>query len=123
MSSIVERADLDSLTPLHWAAVAMALVSAAVHLVLGVGFLPHWMGVLFVLAAGGFVGAVVLLLVDYRRRLLYVVGVPFTGMQLVGWYAVNQPAGLADLSAVEVVDKVAQIGLVLALIALYARES
>ncbi len=123
MSTPADRLETASLTSLHWIAIVAALVSAAVHLVLGVGFLPHWMGVLFVLAAGGFVGAVVLVLIDFRRRLLYLAGVPFTGVQIVGWYQVNRPAGLADLGVADAVDKVAQVVLVVALIVLYARES
>ncbi len=123
MSGTTGRLETASLTSLHWVAIVAALVSAAVHLVLGVGFLPHWMGVLFVLAAGGFVGAVVLVLVDFRRRLLYLVGVPFTGVQIVGWYQVNRPAGIGDVAGADAVDKIAQVVLIVALIVLYARES
>ncbi|MCU4924811.1 hypothetical protein OB905_02280 [Halobacteria archaeon AArc-dxtr1] len=115
--------DLASLGPLHWVGVVLALVSAAVHLVLGIGFLPHWMGVLFLLATGGFLGAIVLLLVNYRRRLLYLVGIPFVGVQLVGWYAVNEPTALGAISTIEVVDKVAQLLLLAILVVLYRRET
>ena len=122
MSSFAARTELATLTGLHWLAVAMALVSAVVHLVLGIGFLPHWMGVLFILAAGGFVGAVALLLVGYRRRVLYLVGIPFVGVQIVGWYVVNRPAGLGSLSGAAIVDKVAQVVLIVALVVLLTRE-
>ena len=117
------RLAVESLTPLHWLGVAMALVSALVHLVLGAGFLPHWMGILFVLAAGGYIGGIVLLLIDYRRRLLYLVGVPYTLVQIIGWYVVNQPAGLGDLTPEGAIDKVAQIVLIGVLVVLYRRES
>ena len=117
------RLAVESLTPLAWLGVAMALVSALVHLVLGAGFLPHWMGILFVLAAGGYIGGIVLLLVDYRRRLLYLVGVPYTLVQIIGWYVVNQPAGLGDLTPEGAIDKVAQIVLIGVLVVLYRRES
>ncbi len=114
---------LESLTPLHWLAIAMAVVSALVHLVLGIGFLPHWMGVLFVLATGGFIGGIVLVVLEYRRRLVYLAGIPFTAVQIVGWYVVNQPDSLAALTAVDVIDKVAQVVLIVALVALLVRES
>lgn len=117
------RLPVESLTPLHWLGVVMALVSAAVHFVLGTGFLPHWMGILFVLAGGGFVGGVVLLVIDYRRRLLYLVGIPFTLVQIIGWYVINQPAGVADLTAAGAIDKLAQIILIVVLVVLYRRES
>ena len=123
MASSSSRLAVDSLTPLGWLGVVMALVSALVHLVLGVGFLPHWMGVLFVLAGGGYIGAVVLLVVDYRRRLLYLVGIPYTLVQIIGWYAVNQPAGLGDLTAAGAIDKLAQLVLVVVLVVLYKRGS
>lgn len=101
----------------------MALISAAVHIVLGVGFLPHWMGVLFVLAGGGYIGGVLLLVIDYRRRLLYLVGIPYTLVQIVGWYVVNQPASVADLTAAGAIDKAAQLVLIVVLAVLYWRES
>lgn len=112
-----------SLTPLHWVAIAMALVSGIVHLVLGIEFAPHPMGITFLLAAGGFAGGVVLVISDYRRRLLYLAGIPYTAVQIVGWYVVNRPQALGDLSIPGVVDKLAQVLLIVALILLYRRES
>ncbi len=123
MSTADRLLALDSLTPLHWLGIAVALVSALVHLVLGIGFFPHYMGVLFLLATGGFVGAVVLVLIDYRRTLVYLVGIPFTLSQIVGWYMVNQPDSLSALGAADIVDKVAQIVLIAVLVLLYRRES
>ncbi|MHC3438417.1 DUF7475 family protein [Natrialbaceae archaeon A-gly3] len=115
--------DRSSLTPLHWAAIGLAVVTGLVHLLLGIGFLPHWMGVVFVLAAGGFFGAIVLFALEVRRRLLYLVGIPYTGVQIVLWYALNQPAGVGDLSTPEAIDKVAQVLLIVTLVVLYRRES
>ncbi len=123
MGSANSRLALESLTPLHWLGVAMALISAAVHIVLGAGFLPHWMGVLFVLAGGGYIGGVVLLAIDYRRRLLYLVGLPYTLVQIIGWYVVNQPAAVGDLTAAGAIDKVAQLVLIVVLVFVYRRES
>ncbi len=123
MATSTPQLELASLTPLHWVAIVMALVSALVHLALGAGFLPHWMGVLFLLSAGGFVGAVVLVLLDFHRRLLYLVGIPFTGIQIVYWYVVNQPASLGAISGPEAVDKLAQVVLIVILAVLYQRES
>lgn len=101
----------------------MALISAAVHLVLGVGFLPHWMGILFVLAAGGYIGAVVLLALEFRRRLLYLVGIPYTLVQIIGWYVVNQPSAVGEVPAADAIDKIAQVVLIVVLVVLYRRES
>ncbi len=123
MSSTDRVLALGSLTPLHWVGIAMALVSALVHLVLGIGFFPHYMGVLFLLATGGFVGAVVLVLIDYRRTLVYLAGIPFTLVQIGGWYVVNQPDSLSALGTAEIADKVAQVVLIIVLVLLYRRES
>lgn len=123
MASSSSRLAVESLTPLHWLGVVMALISALVHIVLGTGFLPHWMGVLFVLAGGGYIGGVVLLLLNYRRRLLYLVGVPYTLVQIIGWYVVNQPASLGDLTAAGAIDKIAQVILIVVLVVRYRLES
>ncbi|MFA9515716.1 hypothetical protein ACERIT_00600 [Halopenitus sp. H-Gu1] len=123
MVQAADRFDLDSLTPLHWFGIALALSSALVHLVLGVGFLPHPMGVAFLLATGGFLGAIYLLAVGYRRRLLYLTGIPYVGVQIVLWYAFNRPAGLADVPAVHFLDKIVQAALIVVLVVLYRREA
>jgi len=118
MSTSDGRLELDSLTTLHWIGINLALISAVVHLVLGVSFLPHWMGILFLLATGGFLGGIVLLLVDYRRRQLYLVGIAFTAVQIVAWYAVNRP-GPTEISPPGFIDKLAQLLLIVVLVTLY----
>jgi len=121
MSTSDGRLDLDSLTTLHWIGINLALISAVVHLVLGVGFLPHPMGVLFLLATGGFLGGIVLLLIDYRRRQLYLVGTVFTAVQIVAWYALNRPAP-TDIGPPAFIDKLAQLLLIGVLVTLYRWE-
>ena len=112
----------DSLRGLHWVGILAALVSAAIHLLLGVRMLPSGMGISFVLAGLGFLGAIALVLLDYRRRAVYAVGIPFTLVQIVLWYYVNFAAGPksfpADVGALGAVDKVAQLILLAVLVAL-----
>jgi len=100
-----------------------ALVSAAVHLVIGVSILPSTLGVSFLLATGGFVGAVLLVLFDVRRRIVYAAGIPFTGVQIVFWYVLNDISGIGDIGTIDAVDKAAQLLLIVALVALLRRES
>lgn len=121
MATLEDRFATASLTRLDWIAIVLALVTGAVHLLLGVGFLPGPLGVAFVLAAAGFFGAIVLVLLDYRRRLLYLLGIPYTGGQVVLWYALNRPTGVADLSTAEAVDKTAQVLLIVVLVIRYRR--
>jgi len=103
--------------------ILLALVSAAVHLIIGIGILPSTLGVSFLLATGGFVGAVLLVLFDVRRRLVYAVGIPFTGVQVVFWYVLNDISGIGDIGALDAIDKVAQLLLIVALVLLLRRES
>jgi hypothetical protein len=116
----------DSLTGIHWVGVALALLSGVIHLVLGVslGGQMGWVGLpgAFVLAGVGFVVAVVLLLVDYRRRLLYAVGIPFVGAQVVIWLWTQVLNSTRALGPIDYVDKVAQVILIAILLYLLATE-
>lgn len=123
MTAIAERLELESLTTLDWIGIVLALITATVHFILGVRFFPQPLAILFLLAAGGFVGAIVLLVIDYRRPLLYLVGVPYTGVQIVAWYAINQPSIPADIGLTTAVDKLAQLVLIGVLAVLYRREA
>jgi hypothetical protein len=118
--------ETESMTAVHWLGVVLALVTAAVHLVLGVRFAPSGLGISFLLAGLGFLGAIALLLVGYRRRLLYLVGVPFTGAQLAIWYALNVlpegPLAVGAIGTFGAVDKVAQVLLIAVLIYLFRAE-
>ena len=117
--------DIGSLNALHWVGIVAALVTAAVHIRLGVGGLPLPLRISFLLAGLGFVGAVVLVLLDYRRRTVYAVGIPFTLVQIVLWYALNFAGGTksfpADVGTLGAVDKVAQVVLIAVLVALLRR--
>jgi hypothetical protein len=117
--------DLDSLTPVHWLGVVCALVSGAVHLFLApnvIGF-STGLAVSFALAGLGFLGAVVLLVLGVRRRLLYLVGVPFTAIQIAVWWQVQVASrGLFNLGTLDYVDKAAQVVLILVLVYLIRTE-
>ena len=113
---------VESLGGLHWIGILAALVTAAVHLLLGVRMAPSGMGISFLLAGLGFLGAIVLVLLDYRRRAVYAVGIPFVAIQIVLWLLVNFVNGSksfpADVGALGAVDKVAQLVLLGVLLAL-----
>jgi len=112
----------DSLGSLHWVGILAALVSAAVHLLLGIRSLPEGLGISFTLAGLGFLGAIGLVLIDYRRRTVYAVGIPYTLVQIVLWYLVNFAGGSksfpGDVGTLGAVDKIAQLVLVAVLVAL-----
>ncbi|WP_144905735.1 DUF7475 family protein [Halobellus captivus] len=107
----------ESLTGIHWVGIVLAAISGVIHLALGVSFIGDPLGWAFIIAGIGFLGGIIGVIVDYRRRLLYLVGIPFTAGQIVGWYVVNAP----DFSALGIGDKVVQVLLIAVLIVLYRR--
>jgi hypothetical protein len=113
--STVETA---SLSPLHWAGIGLAAITGVIHLWLGVQFITSAMGISFLLAGVGFFAGAALVAMDYRRRLVYAAGIPFTLVQIVVWYLVNAP----DFSPVGYLDKAVQLALIVVLGALYRRE-
>ena len=111
----------ESMTGLHWLGVVAAVVSGVIHLWLGVSFIDQGLGIPFLVAGVGFLAGAAAVLLDYRRRLFYVLGVPFTLGQIVIWLAVT-PAD-EYLSPIAVTDKLAQVVLVAVLVVLYRRAS
>lgn len=107
--------ETESLTTLHWIGIALAAVTGVVHLGIGVAFADLLLG----LAGVGFFGAIALLLLNVRRKLLYLVGIPYTGSQIVLYFVFNWPD---VLSPIGIGDKVVQVVLVTVLVALYRRE-
>lgn len=114
------RLRTDTLTSLHWIGVALAAVTGVIHLLLGVSYLSESVafGVAFLVAALGFFGGIAAVLVDYRRRATYALGIAFTLGQIVVWFVVND-----EFTPVAVVDKLAQAALVVVLAVLLARSS
>jgi hypothetical protein len=109
-----------SLTRLHWLGIVLAVITGAVHLYFGVLALNTLQGASFVLAGVAFFAAVLLLLLDVRRRLLYLVGIPFTGIQVVLYFVLNWPD---VLNPGGIADKVVQVALIAVLVVLYRRAS
>ncbi|AXG05506.1 hypothetical protein DU500_03105 [Haloplanus rubicundus] len=112
--------ETESLTRLHWVGIVLASITGVVHLYFGALALDTVQGASFVLAGIAFFVAIVLLLLDVRRRLLYLVGIPFTGLQVVLYFYLNWPN---VLNPGGIGDKVVQVGLIAILVVLYRRES
>ena len=112
----------ESLTGLHWAGIVLAAITGVLHLGLGASFvsgsLGSPLGWSFIVAGVGFLVAIVAILLDYRRRLLYLLGIPFTAGQIVLWAVLNAP----DFSPPGIADKVVQALLVVVLIVLYRQS-
>jgi hypothetical protein len=108
------------LTRLESVGVGLAAVTAVIHLALGLGALGTPFGVPFLLAAAGFAAGIAAAVRGYRRRLVYLLGVPFTLGQIALYFALNWP----DVaSPVGLFDKAVQAALVVVLVVLYEREA
>ncbi|WP_302081457.1 hypothetical protein [Salinibaculum rarum] len=109
-----DQREANGLSPLQWTAVALVATTGILHVY--AGFIEGRIPVL--LAGVGYGGALVLFALDYRRRLLYLVGIPYTLVQIPLWYVAN--AG--EFTVVGYADKATQVLLVLTLVYLYWRE-
>jgi len=100
-----------SVSTLGWLAVALVAVTGIIHVYAGLveGRIP------VTLAGVGFLVAIGLYLADYRRRLLYLVGVLYTAVQIPLWYVVK--AG--EFTTIGYLDKGVQVVLVVVLAYLY----
>ena len=123
--------EVDSLTGLHWVGILLAALTGVIHLFLGVSgvtgtYISTELGVAFLLAGLGFFSAVVLVLLDVRRRAVYAAGIPYTAIQLILWYYLNFATGQrsfpGDVGIMGAIDKIVQVALILVLIALLRGE-
>lgn len=113
----------ESLRGIHWIGILAAVITAAVHLLLGVRMLPSGLGISFVLAGLGFLGAIGLVLIGYRRQTVYAIGVPFVLVQILLWFVINFVNGSksfpGDIGTLGAVDKIAQVVLLGVLVTLF----
>jgi hypothetical protein len=88
----------------------LVVITGGLHLFAGVveGRAP------VALAGIGYAGALVLFFLNYRRRLLYLIGIPYTAVQFPLWIVAKSEYGTIDY-----VDKAVQVLLILVLIYLY----
>lgn len=103
--------DDNPLTPIHWLALGLVVVTGVIHLYAGV--LEDRIPV--ALAGAGYVVALGFFLRDVRRRSLYLVGIPYTAVQIPLWYV----AKAGEFTALGYVDKTVQAVLVALLAYLY----
>jgi len=105
---------MGSMTPAHWLVAALAAITGTVHvyLYLNEGFLP------FLFAGVVFYGAIVAVLLNVFRRVVYALGVPFTAGQIGIWVLLGMPNFTLD-----VFDKAVQIALIALLVYLFRNEN
>ena len=103
-----------SLTGIQWLAVVLVVITGVLHVYAGIveGRIP------VALAGFGYGGALVLFFLNYRRRLLYAIGIPYTAIQIPLWIVAKSEYGIVDY-----VDKTVQVVLILVLAYLYTNAS
>lgn len=91
----------ETVPDLGWVVVALVFLTGIFHVYAGIieGRIP------VMLAGVGFLGAIVLYLMDYRRRLLYAIGILYTAVQFPLWYV----AKVGEFTTIGYVDKAIQI--------------
>lgn len=99
-------------------AVAAAL-SGLLHLYLTalMGLTP--LGLSFILAGLGFFAGIALFYIDYRRKIICILGLPFVSAQILLWYWINRiPLSmlLTGRPVLDVIDKTAQLILLVVLV-------
>ncbi len=111
MNSQIQK---ESLSSLQWVALILVVLTGIIHVFAGIveGRVP-------VLLAGiGYGGSLALFALDYRRQLLYLVGIPYTFVQLPLWYV----AKAGEYTPIGYFDKTVQVLLILSLASLYWRK-
>lgn len=106
--------ETESLTGTHWFALLLVVITGVIHTYIGAveGQIP------VLLAGVGFLGAAALFLLDFRRSLLYPVGILYTAIQFPLWYV----AKAGEFTTIGYVDKVIQGVLIVVLAYLYWQD-
>ncbi|WP_231184269.1 hypothetical protein [Haladaptatus sp. DYF46] len=109
--------DTDGLTSLDYVGILLAAITGLIHLYEGVEDLGEGIfGILFILAGLGFFGAIVLLWMGFNRRVLYPVGIAYTGIQFAAYFGLRWPNVYEPLG---LVDKLVQLLLIVVLFLLW----
>ena len=114
MALTVDSIETESLTSTHWVVVGLMVLTGVIHLYAGFaeGRIP------VSLAGVGFLAGVGLFLLDYRRRVLYLIGIAYTGIQIPLWYV----AKVGEFTSLGYADKVVQVVIIVLLAYLYWRN-
>jgi hypothetical protein len=106
---------------LEWVGVALAVLLGITYLFEAIESLPTLLGVSFLFAGLGYLGAVALALADYRRPLVYVAGVGYN-LLLIGAYFAVRGMNDPELVGPHGAAKLLQVVFVILLLVLIARR-
>jgi len=110
---------------LHYTGFLAAAVSAGIHFYLApqIGLNP--LGLSFLLAGLGFTAGITAVILDYKRKTVYLLGIPFTLGQIIIWHYMNRVPlenFLRGEPLLDFIDKLAQTLLVVILVILLLKS-
>ena len=109
-----------TLTTLDYIGIVLVILTGAIHLYEGIEDIDEGIiGLLFLLAGLGYFGALALLYLGVNQPLLYGVGIIYTGIQFVAYFALRWPDIYEPLG---LFDKAVQALLILVLAVLYLQK-
>lgn len=116
------RPEFEDLEIPHLIGILASIITGIVHLYYfpRIGLSP--LGIGFIVAGLGFFAGIAAIIYGYRRKEVYLLGIPFTAGQIVLWYYLNRPSlelFLQGKPLLDFVDKVSQTVLLIVLIYLY----
>ncbi|MFH5801966.1 hypothetical protein [Haladaptatus sp. CMAA 1911] len=114
----LERASMERL---EWIGVVLSVLMGLTYFFEAAESLPSMLGLSFLLAGLGYVGAIVLALVDFRRSLLYVAGVVYN-LLLIGVYFLIRGVNDPELVGPHGAAKLLQVVFVILLLVLIIRK-
>lgn len=110
---------------LHYTGFLAAAVSAGIHFYLAPQIGLNLLGLSFVIAGLGFTAGITAVTLDYKRKTVYLLGLPFTLGQIIIWYYMNSvplESLLRGEPLLDFIDKLAQTLLIIILVILYAKS-
>lgn len=118
------RISVEDLSAGHISVIALSFVTGLIHFYLGFQIgLTETLGLSFLIAGIGFLLLILGVATGFRPDLTYILGIVFTGGQIVLWYRVNQPEIVTMLTEgrpmLDLIDKTSQTLLIMLLVYLY----
>ena len=116
------RPEFEDLETPHLIGILASIITGMIHLYYfpKIGLSP--LGIGFIVAGLGFFAGTAAIIYGYRRKEVYLLGIPFTAGQIVLWYYLNRPSlepFLQGKPLLDFIDKVTQTLLLAILIYLY----
>lgn len=112
MKNKIPEINLEHLKPIHITLIILSIISAYIHLDLGIAIgITDPLGFSFILATIGFITGIYLITANKHLDYVYLLGIPFILIQIIAWIILNNitldmiPQAIGNM---ELIDKTAQ---------------